>query len=376
MIVSERSPFVFMKEGSHPLTVLLVKYSGKWELWSPQNHLNIAFGDISSSFEHLCKFVFEKTDESAQSLMCLFRAFQEKGQQAINLTICPERLDSRQDFETQMRDSSTQTQEIRRGTDIANATTVCDEDLLPIPSRERKGELHKKVEGHLIQNPKLDESQMGTSSQGRTTSSYGTLDAAVRPKIYGQRKPNEKRNDIANNTLAFYQSFEACQNETKEQRQLAPFGNYELSPHRQVGPLWSSHPFFQQNYYKQYLQISQYGPTIGTTYCMDEYTPSQGGAGLRYGVINAISKKLDSIDPLGNDWRQLADKLDFTLDDIKTFESAPSSTFAVIDCAIKSGKLKSPDQLKRILIQIGRSDAASIIETEDSTGESKTATGN
>ncbi|KAJ8044052.1 hypothetical protein HOLleu_11404 [Holothuria leucospilota] len=155
MIVSQRSPFVFMKEGSHPLTVLLVQYSPEWKLWSPKNRLDIAFEGISSSFEHICKFVFEKTGESAQSLACLYQAFQEKGQQAIDLTLRTESLDSHQDFGSQMRDSSRQTQE---------------------------------VEGNRIQNPELDESQQETSSQGRHTSSYDIRDAAVRPKIHRAQK--------------------------------------------------------------------------------------------------------------------------------------------------------------------------------------------
>lgn len=367
MIVSERSPFVFMKEGSYPLRVLLIKNSAEWVLWSPQKHLEISFDDISSSFEHLCKFVFQKTEDSAQSLMCLFQAYQEKGQQAINLTICPEKLHSRQGVVSGMRDSSTQTEGITLGAVIEN-TTMCDEDLAPTHNKDRKEEYSIEVEENLIHNMKLDESQE-MPNEGRPTSSYGTQNAAVRPKIYSQRKPNEQGNVSAINPLALYQPRGAVQNGTEVQKQLAQCGDYQLFRNRGVGPLWLSQPFLQQNLYNQYFHIPQScSPVIGSTYCMpNDYTPGQGEAVLRYGVINAISRKLDSIDPRGNDWRQLADKLGFSLDDITNFESAPSSTVAVIECARKNGRLKSLGQLKAILIQIERSDAASIIKTEEST---------
>ncbi|KAJ8034629.1 hypothetical protein HOLleu_21546 [Holothuria leucospilota] len=94
MAVSKRMPFVFLKDGSYPLCLVLEKFSNRWDLWSPEErNAEISFKDISASLEVPYIFVLEKASVEAKTLMCMFKAFQEKGQQPVKLSICSEDLD-------------------------------------------------------------------------------------------------------------------------------------------------------------------------------------------------------------------------------------------------------------------------------------------
>ncbi|KAJ8034537.1 hypothetical protein HOLleu_21418 [Holothuria leucospilota] len=73
----------------------------------------------------------------------------------------------------------------------------------------------------------------------------------------------------------------------------------------------------------------------------------------------------DEEDPLGHDWKQLADELGFSMEEISAIERRGKPTFTVIQSAVKKGTLTSPNHLKMILEKIQRFDAAALISDEE-----------
>lgn len=92
----------------------------------------------------------------------------------------------------------------------------------------------------------------------------------------------------------------------------------------------------------------------------DDYVEGQG-LSLSYSTLNKIAMKLDQEDPLGHDWRELADELGFSMEEILIIERRGKPTITVILSALKRDTLTSPSQLKRILQKIHRFDAAALI---------------
>ncbi|KAJ8048079.1 NACHT, LRR and PYD domains-containing protein 10 [Holothuria leucospilota] len=121
MVVSKRMPFVFMKDGSYPLCLVLEKFSSRWELWSPEERdAEIPFKDVSASLEIPYLFILEKAADEARILMCMFKVFQEKGQQPVKLSICSEDLDSQHDFFSEADNNPTRVHVIKSETNTDN----------------------------------------------------------------------------------------------------------------------------------------------------------------------------------------------------------------------------------------------------------------
>lgn len=85
------------------------------------------------------------------------------------------------------------------------------------------------------------------------------------------------------------------------------------------------------------------------------------GLPLRYSTLNKIAMKLDQEDPLGHNWKQLADELGFSMEEIMIIERRGKPTITVIQSAVKRGTLRCPGQLKTVLEKIERFDAAALI---------------
>lgn len=94
--------------------------------------------------------------------------------------------------------------------------------------------------------------------------------------------------------------------------------------------------------------------------CDDENVEGQGFP-LRFSTLSKIAMKLDQEDPLGHDWKQLADELGFLMEEILIIERRSKPTITVILSAVKRGTLTCPGQLKKILEKIHRFDAAALI---------------
>ncbi|KAJ8034192.1 NACHT, LRR and PYD domains-containing protein 1b allele 2 [Holothuria leucospilota] len=85
---------------------------------------------------------------------------------------------------------------------------------------------------------------------------------------------------------------------------------------------------------------------------------------ISFGDISTLAKYLDPENNLHNDWRTLADRLTFKMNDIELFGTQRSPTIEVIKCAMMCGFLKSKSQLIDILKEMKREDAAKAISDE------------
>lgn len=205
-----------------------------------------------------------------------------------------------------------------------------------------------------------------TVRDGQLCHSVDTLDATVRPETYWKKTKNEKGDDAARNLLTIdkYQkpSEYAIYTEGKRCAEQSMFYYRGERQQRQCDPLISKlHPIEHADIFPA---ITQCGVNFRQQ-AYAEHADSRWGTQFRYRILNEIAKDLDPDDPLGNDWRQLADELGFTMRDINAFKNAQSPTFSVCDSAVKRGNLKSVKHLKAILEKIGRIDAASHISEED-----------
>lgn len=86
---------------------------------------------------------------------------------------------------------------------------------------------------------------------------------------------------------------------------------------------------------------------------------------ISYEMKNLLRAYLDPPDTLGNDWKMLAGKLGFNVNEIALFDREQSPTCAVIDTAVQGGRLKYLADLRLVLKGMRREDAAAILPAEE-----------
>lgn len=220
----------------------------------------------------------------------------------------------------------------------------------------------------------LQDSQQESTITGLTNTITGSLDASgARPKIPRQGQQHVEGYGTSGSSLLPYNSQGIYQTDMLPHHRTGPCSEYRMfSPRGMYTPVLSSALYnnpFQHFYHMQNLNMYPFGAQftgVDNMYEEGEGDSSQRSP-FRYGTVQAVAKKLDPVHTLGNDWKKLADQLGVMMDDIESFEIVQGSpTVAVIKCAVKSRKLKSPNQLKLILKKMGRPDAAAAIPDEES----------
>ncbi|KAJ8034452.1 hypothetical protein HOLleu_21298 [Holothuria leucospilota] len=326
LIVDQRMPYLFLREGKHPLKVfLMITSPNTWTYLTPEdNPQEIPFRSVASSVEYSCPFILQHDTDTTKVPTCIFKASQNEN------------------------------------------------DL--------KLKIRPKADENVTRSRQLEESRQGASFQLPLTIPWETPDAAVRKKVPLQENQHETDDYTGRNLKALRQPHDACQNVYETHQQTSPYNEYQMLPRSVLPSPVPTGPLIQHNYYNQNLSISPYGTPFGEGRSLYEFpdnvTDNRGEVALGYGLIKELGRKLNPVDPLGNNWKELADKLGFTMEDIGVFELAPSPTADVIGCAMKSGKLKSIGQLKTILEQIGRSDASSLLRLPTHKEESENKSGN
>ncbi|KAJ8024280.1 hypothetical protein HOLleu_36972 [Holothuria leucospilota] len=96
LILSHRKPFVFLREGKHPLSILLRRIIPHQWKCNGQNTKEIPFQSVAASVEYSCSFVVEKETRDQDIPMCMFVAAQiqrighHEKQRTVDLLIRPE----------------------------------------------------------------------------------------------------------------------------------------------------------------------------------------------------------------------------------------------------------------------------------------------
>ncbi|KAJ8034548.1 SH3 domain-containing kinase-binding protein 1 [Holothuria leucospilota] len=337
LIVDQRMPYLFLREGKHPLKVFLIKtLPNTWTYSTPEdNPQEIPFRSVASSVEYSCPFILQHDTDTTMVPTCIFKASQNEN-----------------DLKLQIRPKVVTTEKQHSGNHS-------------IAEVHRQENVTIQAEENVTRSRQLEESPQDASFQLPLTIPWEIPDAAVRKKVPLQENQHESDGYTGRNLKALRQPKEACQNVYEAHQQMSPYKEYPVLPRSGPPSSVPTAPVIQQNYYNQNFSISPYGTPFGEGRSLyelpDNVTDNRGEVALGYGLIKELGRKLNPADPLGNNWKELADKLGFTMEDIGVFELAPSPTADVIGCAMKSGKLKSIGQLKTILEQIGRSDASSLL---------------
>ncbi|KAJ8034536.1 hypothetical protein HOLleu_21417 [Holothuria leucospilota] len=312
LIVGEERPFLFFKDGRYPLHIMFSRCTPeRWKYCTPdENPKIISFGNIEASVESSCPFTFVKITKGAS--FCTFKVSQMSDN--IELTI-PLKIDRN------------------------------DDGLLHILNMEESPQAVR---------------------DSQPCNSVDSFDGAVRPETCWKRTKNEKGDDAERNLLTINKyknpSEYAIYTEGKRCAEQSMFYYREERQQKQYDPLISNlHPIEHADIFPA---ITQCGGNFQQQ-AHAEHADSRWGTQFRYGILNEIAKDLDPCDPLGNDWRLLADELGFTMRDINAFKSAQRPTLSVCNSAVKRGKLKSVKHLKATLEKIGRIDAALHISEED-----------
>ncbi|KAJ8044256.1 NACHT, LRR and PYD domains-containing protein 10 [Holothuria leucospilota] len=331
LIVGQRKPYFFLKEGKHPLKIFLENtLSETWKYTTPdENPKEIPFQDVALSTDFTCPFILKQDTKSFDIPTCIFKASQnEKGfQLRIRPKVVPTLPSS--------------------GHSVADA-------------HHRQHVITQDEENRRMQNLRLEESQQDTTIKQHSSNLGDTLELM-------EGRQNERGYETASNAVPFYRPHEASQNEIVTPQQIATYQEHRMSQNRGLTTPMPSNSFIQQTWYNQNVSVfSPFGGGYISYGLLDGNGESRGGFSVKYSLIQALARKLDPDDSLGNNWKNLADRLEFTMEDIGVFETQHqfSKTHAVIDCAIKRGKLKSLEHLKTILTEIGRCDAASVITTD------------
>lgn len=219
---------------------------------------------------------------------------------------------------------------------------------------------------HSFHGVDMENLQQRRTFHNPSSDSTEIQELGARPTIPGKRETNVRGCKSVGNTLMPYQHRSSCQTDMEV---------HALSDHTMLaagGFHTTYNTLLHQNYHNHYHNSCSFGAqpiSVGSMYAIKgngDGDESQRNP-FRYGILQAIAGKLDPVHALGNDWKQLADQLGFTMEDLEKFEAIPgSSTVAVISCAVKRGKLQSLHQLKSILQKMERADAVAVIPNEES----------
>ncbi|KAJ8034463.1 hypothetical protein HOLleu_21314 [Holothuria leucospilota] len=108
-----------------------------------------------------------------------------------------------------------------------------------------------------------------------------------------------------------------------------------------------------------------YQPLWNPQFALPLLPPMGSQPFITYEIKNSLRSYLDPPDTLGNDWKMLAGKLGFNVNEIALFDREQSPTCAVIDTAVQHGRLKSLADLRLVLKRMRREDAAAILPAEE-----------
>ncbi|KAJ8018498.1 Protein NLRC5 [Holothuria leucospilota] len=96
LILAQRRPFVFLREGQHPLSIFLSRIIPHQWKYKDRNPKEIPFHSVAASVEHSCPFVVEKETQDRDIPMCVFVAAQiqrigkRETEHSVELVIRPE----------------------------------------------------------------------------------------------------------------------------------------------------------------------------------------------------------------------------------------------------------------------------------------------